>query len=55
MRTYTSCNCKTCRKVPSSVKQRHKREAHRTLRRESKRAIQKDTEAPTSICTGYKD
>jgi hypothetical protein len=55
MRVYVSCNCRTCRRASSAVKGIHKKQAHRTLRRLTKRALRTGTEAPVAVYTGYKD
>lgn len=55
MRTYVSCNCRYCRRCTTAVKRLHKDTAHRAMRRASKEAIRKGTDAPVSISTGYKD
>lgn len=56
-RVYTSCNCKRCRGVPSGIKRHHKNEAHRFIRRETKKAIKNENEdnIPQSYSSGYKD
>jgi len=55
MRAYVSCNCHTCRHASSKTKGMHKTQAHRTFRRQTKRAIRAATEMPVSVSTGYKD
>lgn len=60
MRVYTSCNCKACRNwTPSKVKGEHKREAHRALRRVTRRALrgagpEENPVIPGAVSTGYK-
>lgn len=54
MNPYKSCNCFQCRHTPSKIRGGHKREAHRKMRRETKKALRNDEEVPNYVSTGYR-
>lgn len=55
MRAYISCNCISCRRVPSKIKGRHKKVAHRKLRQRTRKALFNGQPCPDVVTTGYKD
>lgn len=55
MSCYKSCACRGCRNQSEGTPTRtfHKRKAHRTFRRETKRALRTGREVPEAVSTGY--
>lgn len=53
MRAYISCTCEQCK--AGKRKHKHKRKAHRMLRRIVKKCLRDNSECPNSVATGYSD